>query len=200
MSNDKVIKNPGRKVGPVERQVYVPEWVRLGREPIVQETNPRDFTMVGSKKNPPQRSLSTLSEAQAPIQLPNKAMAHVVSTPPQQTKVTVGMSKNWFDASDNHEVTDEILYDEVPDPPIEAEVDDQDKPSEHLQLIGGIEAGSYGIIVRGVLAAKADSAKEAEAIVESILFDGLPNFSGVLLEDIIVMKRIPLKVGVLTVE
>lgn len=181
MADDKIIKNPNRKNGPPDKKAYVPEWVRLEREPLVNKVNPNDFLMESKRKRK-------------------------VIPAPTQTKVSVGLKENWFDAAEDPKVSEEILYDDVPDPPseeFEEEVSEPELESAEFNpepVKSPLKPGEYGLFVKGVFVVKTTSAEEIKEAIETIIFDNLPNFSGISLEDITLVKRIDLKVGIIGLE
>jgi len=200
--SDDIIKNPHRKNKPVARSKYVPEWARLGKEPIVYEGNPSDAMFLNSKKRSPMKSSNVvtsntdLNQEQTVVHQPPKVKrAPVVENSiPHQTKISVGQNKNWFDSEEDPDASSDIMYDEIPDPPSPVLSDDSGVSDEQ-----SLQPGEYGVLIKGVVVVKTFVLKEAEAIIEKILFDQLPQFSKVSIDDIALHMRLPLKVGVLAV-
>lgn len=193
MSSDEIIKNPRRKNKPVVRTKHVPEWIRLGKEPIVYEANPSDVMFLNNKKRSPMKS-SAVSE-QTPVQPPKvKRASAVESSVPQHTKISVGQSRNWFE--EDPSTSEEILYEEIADPPESEEAEESVEESVTEQVL---DSGEYGVLVKGFVVMKTFVLKEAEAMIEKILFDQVPEFSKVSIDDISLIMRLPLKVGVLAV-
>lgn len=177
MSSD-VIKNPNRKKEiTVKKSKHIPEWMRLGKEPIVYETNPTDAMFLGNKKGVTMKPVPK-----------NKVEIITKDIPPQQGKVSVGQNNNWFDPEEK-KAAEEILFDEVPDLP-----ESEEDSSQQI-----LEPGQYGVLVKDTFVLKTFILAEAEDIIEKILFDQLPQFSKVSIDDILLIRRLSLKVGVLAI-
>lgn len=212
--DDKVRKNPNRRVpGPVVKSNYVPEWQRYGYEPIGFQVGTDDFNMHQKRtrqEDPEQQNGSPTDMAPIPeyipIQPPNTMRDRATNAPESAPKkVSVGTHKNWFEAHIDPQATDPILYEEIPDPPEveELEVEDempeqqeQQEQNEHQDL-SDIEPGYYAIFVKGDLIYSSQSSTDIEKVIEDILFDQQETANSVTLDDIILVKRISLKVGVL---
>lgn len=211
---DDVIKNPNRKTGQpaVKPSKYVPEWQRLGKEPVIYEANPSDAMFLNNnKKRAPVKTQSPNTNPTSKVQAPGQEHAPVSppktkkpepeATPPQQTKVSVGQNVNWFDVEKENQ--SDILYDEIPDPPDSAfevsdESDEPDAPDQGSED-EALNPGDYGVFVKGELVYKTASLREAESFVEKVLFDEVPDFSKVTIDDIMLIRRLALKIGVLAV-
>lgn len=207
--SDDVIKNPNRKLGqPVVRSSkYIPEWQRLGKEPMIYETNPNDVMVLGGKKKTPMKTSNLKPSTQAPGQehapvLPPKTKRPETEIqPPQQAKVSIGQNGNWFDVEEDKQPP--IAYDEIPDPPksdfevSDEESDEESEEDDKSDSTEMLKPGEYGILVKNTFVAKTSSLSEAEVILEKILFDELPAFSKVTMDDIMLIHRLTLKVGVL---
>ncbi len=194
--SDKIIKNPYRKdKSSLTHSKYVPEWIRLGKEPIIYEGNSSDAMFLNTKKRSPMKPSNVASnQEQAVTQSPKIKKAPVVENHiPHQTKISVGQNENWFDPRSDPDASADIMYDEIPDPPSSL-LDDSGISDEQ-----SLQPGEYGILIKGVIVVKTFILKEAEAMIEKILFDQLPQFSKVSIDDIALHMRLPLKVGVLAV-
>ncbi len=219
--SDKVIKNPNREKKHQERPTkYIPNWMQMGIDPVVHDVS-NDFKIAAMKKKP---KLSPVPVAEhIPVQPPLTQVA--ISSQkdsnqiPNQTRVNVGLNKNWFEDSSSNE---EILFDEIPDPPLpesDSFVDDalpefdvpdlesEDASGLELEDFGNgtedneqVQPGEYCLLVRGNLVAKSLFKEEVEEIIEKILFDQAYGLTNVTIEDIVLMKRIPLRVGILAME
>lgn len=211
MAND-IIKNKNRVIGkiPVQKSKYVPEWQRLGKEPVIYEANPSDAMFLNNKKRAPVKTQSpgttfapkTKQQIQmapgqehAPVQPPKTRKPQVIEGPPQQTKVSSGQNTNWFGSHEDNP-NEDISYDEIQTPP-DFEVSEEDESVESDEQI--LKPGEYGVLVKDTFVLKTHSLSDAEAMVEKILFDELPAFSKVTIDDIILIRRLSLKVGVLAV-
>lgn len=218
---DDVIKNPNRKPEQsttVRSSKYVPEWQRLGKEPMIYEANPSDAMFLGnnnkkrSQKVPPPAQPSKPAQVQqAPgqehafVQPPKTKRPVAEVQPPQQAKVSVGQNGNWFDAEEERQ--EPIPYEDVPDPPGQPafEVSEEDEPEEAAPVEKAEDSeklapGEYGILVKDVLIAKTPSLSKAEGIIDKILFEQIEQFSDVTFDDVMLIRRLPLKVGVLAVD
>lgn len=189
-------KNPNRKVDQsmIKSSKYLPEWQRLGKEAIVYETNPSDLILLNGKKK---ESVKTLK----PSVLSNGLINPLKVKPqpdslPQQTKVSVGLHNNWLDSTE--EKQSPISYDDVPDPP-KPDSEMLDEVIEEPESIEILKSGEYGIFVKNVFVVKTTLLSESEEIIEKILFDEIPAFSKVSMGDIMLIHRLPLKIGVLAV-
>ncbi len=189
-----VIKNPNRKTEQsitVKSSKYVPEWQRLGREPIIYESNPSDVMFLGNNNKKKGQKVPSSTKPKS-VQ------------PPQQTKVSVGQNANWFDAEEKQEP---ILYEEVSDPPEQSSFEvseDEENVAAEAQMEEKSEKlspGEYGILVKDVLIAKTSSLSKAEEIIDKILFGQAEQFSDINFDDdIMLIRRIPLKIGVLAID
>ena len=218
---DEVIKNPNRKTEQiaVKPSKYVPEWQRLGKEPVVFEPNPSDAMFLGNKKKTPKAPVVNSSAApKMPQQAPGQEHAPVspprtrkqeVESPPQQTKVSVGRNSNWFGTTENGaQLTDkqpDIPYDSVEVPDLEVSSDSGATEEETLQTTASSDEehllpGEYGILIKDVLIAKTSSLTKAEGLIEKLLFQEVSEFPNVTFDDVMLIHRLPLKIGVLAVQ
>lgn len=203
MSEDnKIIKNPKRNVEATERPPrparHIPEWVKYGKEPNIFDVSNKDFVVEKGRKQRGRNS-SIVHQApypeHAPVQPPITNKINAGRRPLQpQTKLSVGANSNWFEQQDS-DGNEPIMYDEIPNPPDDGiEVEDS---SDYKEERSELEPNEYGIFIKGVLVAWAFTSKEVEALMEKFIFDTNNEIS---VEDLIVLKRVEIKVGVLTVE
>lgn len=216
---DDVIKNPNRKPENstvVRHSKYVPEWQRLGKEPMIYEANPSDAMFLGNnnkKRSPkvpppaqPTKPQQAPGQEHAFVQPPKTKRPAAETQPPQQTKVSVGQNGNWFDVEE--EKQEPIAYEEIPDPPGQpafevSEEETEDAPQEKVEESEDSEKllpGEYGVLIKDVLIAKTSSLSKAEGVIDKILFEQLEQFADVTFDDIMLIRRLPLKMGVLAVD
>lgn len=211
-----MIKNPNRKPEQsttIKSSKYVPEWQRLGKEPMVYEANPSDAMFLGNNKKRSQKVPThqpVQSVQQAPgqehtfVQPPKTKLPVTENQPPQQAKVSVGQNSNWFDVEE--EKQNPISYDEISDPPGQAvfEVSEEETETTHTvekaEESENLASGEYGILVKDALVAKTSSLSKAEEIIEKILFEQIEQFSNVTFDDVMLVHRLPLKIGVLAID
>ena len=183
MSKDEFIKNPNRKYSGLQQSnKYTPEYLRLGREPIVlkpEKNLAKDLK--GLKKAPGTKSAS-------------------------DTIPYVGQ-QNWYDIhlnkieDEEKAGTEEIFAEDVPDVPDVP--DDLQETSEEKTILNqssnleDLSPGEYCLVVKGSVIASSDSKEGLEAILESLIFDNESEFD---VNEIILLKRLPLKIGVLVLE
>lgn len=203
MSNN-FFKNPNRKPSSAAKHSkYVPEWIRLGKEPHYYENNPNDALLSKGRKRTlvqPQQGYKNQE-----THLVVKGTSEKTSLP-KKTNVAVGQNKNWFEGTPEEEEkvgSEKINYDSiaVPNDSHSDHLEDEEdvvSDEEHNEP-NGIQPGEYGVIVQGVIIFQTSILSEAEAMIERILFDQLPEFSKIGVNDIVLIKRLPLKVGVLAV-
>lgn len=212
MADDKIIRNPNRfREQKPTISKYVPEWQKYGLEPIVSKVNPEDFNMQQRRPRPDDTDEDRVPVEMAPIpeyvpiQPPNTVREKPQDLPPETSphKVSVGVHKNWFEIHSGTETNDEVLYDEIPSPPEmsdeQFEVSD-DVPTESSDepTLADVEPTHYALFVKGALIYSSQLIGEIEKIIEEILFDQ-ESLGNLTLDDIVLVKRIPLKVGVLAV-
>lgn len=89
---------------------------------------------------------------------------------PTQMHANVGQNSTWFDQTQ--------------------QVAAQAKPSKNKYNIG---EGQYCLLLRDKIYAITNDKEEIESVVESLLFDG----SGYNIDDVVLIKRIHLKIGVI---
>ena len=183
---DDVIKNPARKTSHATREPYTPEYVRLGRDPVVNEVNKGDF-MIGRKAKK-RYSLTETSEPSSMGPLPRSQ---------SETKKT-DEAVRWFDESEDNA---DIPYDEIELPPevknlAEDEVQETDEEDVSLN---GMLPGEYCVFVCGALISSCMTREEAELLIQQVLCEDYDSHE-VTINDIMLLKRLPIKVGVLSVE
>lgn len=211
MSNN-FFKNPNRKrTSETKHSKYVPEWMRLGKESQLYENNPNDALSSKGRKRilvQPQQDhknqethllVKGVSEKTAPSTINQK---NKVENLPQKTNVAIGQNKNWFEGTSEEEEklgSEKIDYDSIAMPHESSVEDEEDVISNEEHESGVIQPGEYGVVVQGAVIFQSFVLSEAEAMIERILFDQLPEFSKIGVNDIVLIKRLPLKVGVLAV-
>lgn len=183
--SDDVIKNPARNE-PRFMGYYEPEYKRLNKEPII--TNPKKFDFMENK--PKEKSVSDV---------------------PEQTHVFVGRNQNWFETSKEvieASIKNESLeiLDEPKEPEFKSVVDELEKNVDEVmekpQLkIDSLEIGNYCLFYKGELLTIDSYTNESiTEFIESIIFGSDSKYEGLSVNDLILVKRLPIKVGVLVVE
>jgi hypothetical protein len=196
-----------QNVKPHEGQYFNPPKSNLGgrgRPPVAQTVKPSGRPIV---------PVHELSDVVSPDSLKASLPAVKASS---VAKLAVGHNKTWSDSisDDDPILIQEFSYDEVQSPPsmysnleevVEAPKENVvitqlkviSKVSNKFESIKDLQQGDYAIIIDGKLIKKFTNVKEAEIFIENILFDGV---SDVNADDIFLIKRFALKVGVLAVE
>jgi hypothetical protein len=156
MSNEDVIKNQNRNKIRPEKEEYVPNYIRLAKEPVVKELSQKDKYLF--EKN-------TLENFKVP----------------KQAKVYSGNNENWSDSLSEKE-----------------EVKLENKSTKKIDKeISTIPPGDYALFVKNELITSSSDLNELESLMEEMLFGG--SFKDLSIEDIVLMKRVKIKIGVVSV-
>lgn len=184
---DDVIKNPARKERLIEP--YEPEYKRLNREPEIKEVKVYDF------QNRKGKSPKRIVDEEPQQILPQSLDGNV----PQQTHVFVGQNNNWFDSGPKSIVNEiEKTVNDLVEKTEEAVIENNAEPS--IPRISDVEAGNYCLFIKGDIIAISESKDSLVNFVESILFDNDPKFKDITVNDLLLVKRLHLKVGVLAMD
>lgn len=194
-----VIKNPARKEKIIKP--YEPEYKRLDLEPRINEVDPRVFTKNKSTKQTVENNFEQL--------VPKSLSIETEEVVPQISQhVIVGHNNNWFDNSqESKSLVMEIEKNVTLD--IEQDVSSKDESLEVLEdqasiqispSLTNVEPGNFCLLLRGDIIAISESKDSLLSFIESILFDSDPKFKDITINDLYLFRRLPLKVGVVTVD
>lgn len=100
---------------------------------------------------------------------------------PKQAHANVGQNSNWFEPSS---------------PATSKQKRVVGSKQNGVAASSNIDEGQYCILISNKIVATSDSKIEIENIIESILFDEGKEFENVTISDIMLIKRVPIKVGV----
>lgn len=203
------IKNPKRLTDEqvaAKKRAYVPENVRLGMEPPPPvEVVPTDFAF--SKKKRP-----FVTSSRGPIQNPSLPVGKVFikaesqRQPPQQYPVTSGYSHEhtWYptDEDDMEEFEtfthEEISEEDVPIPGHQIEVEEDHREVQMNPVsVHNLPTGNFCIFLNDSLIYAHDSIEKIEAMIEFILFDETSPFQVEQAEELVVLERLPIRIGVM---
>lgn len=182
----KIIKNPLRiQHQPQKQSSYVPEWVKLNKEPIIsdkaiqpmprsdkiQHNQKTGMGPVPSAKTTSKTSFSTSETVPMPFDHDKDIMYSEIDVPDSLVDLA-----NPFNLPNEYE-----------------SIDDQDdsEGNESSELL----PGEYVVLMRGKQVHRGMELSVVEEVVENLLFK-----ETCTLEDIMVLRRIKLKIGVLAVE
>lgn len=192
--------NKHRKIlGPKQPvSTYVPEYVKLGKEPIVYEgksmgsTPPPITNKKVARQHPQPAQQNTRQVPQQIVTHSGTQAATQLTTQP--TRVPSVGNRNWYEGTPEEEVrvsTQEFSYDEIPTPAT------GDSEEDELAIL---EPGEYGVLIRNQIVWSSTSLQEVESFIEKILFGSVQEYSDVSPNDIVLIKRIPFKVGVAAID
>ena len=208
--DDRVIKNPARKKA-VTREPYTPEYIRLGRDPVVNAVKSAEFMVSRKKRRQDLPEIDSGSMGPVP-----------------RSSVTRGASDEGVSFELASDPNEEIAYDDIPEPPVDIQDNPQEDDQSDSDLLDALLAdseesddsdldelkpddlepedlnrtqpGEYCLYVCGILVAQGLGQEDAELIIQRFLSEDDPNFKEITINDIILMKRIPVRVGVLAME
>lgn len=194
-----VIKNPARKEKIIKP--YEPEYKRLDLEPQINEINPRVFIKNKSTKQMVENNQQQL--------FPKSLSIEAEDVVPQISQhVVVGHNNNWFDNSQESkslvmEIEKNVTLDVEQDAVSKDENLEVSEDQVSIQIspsLTNVEPDNFCLLLRGDIIAISESKDSLLSFIESILFDSDPKFKDITINDLYLFKRLPLKVGVVTIE
>lgn len=191
---DDVIKNPARNLPQIQRESYTPEYIRLNMEPVIQKVNKNDF-LIGKKNRAP---LSAPAEESSMGPMPSQAFASLG----KEEAVVTG---KWFEEmkndpnapieADSVKFPEDDQFDLVP-----SEVETSSSEENDIFELQDLEPKTYCVFVCGTLVSKSISKEEAELLIQRMLSEDTPPFKDINMDDIMLLKRLQFRVGVISEE
>lgn len=112
---------------------------------------------------------------------------------PKQVHANVGQSSNWFEPPQN------ITSSAIDSSTKAKRVVSAKTVNNNVSIANGsndIVEGQYCLLIRNKIFAISDSKSEIENMIESILFDDGKEFENLTINDLVLIKRMPIRVGV----
>lgn len=195
--DDNVIKNPNRtKPQKVNKSTYVPEWQKLGYEPANLSDKSKDFVMYQKQDKLKREKIAYSPVGIAPIQ------EYAPIQPPKAIKQNMEYDEDLPSLYMEEESSRPISWEETPSPPVNEDViDDSDTSTsddvENQNSLENIKDGFYSIFIKETLIFSSESLSEIKKAIESMITNSELDIT---VEDIMVFKKLSLKVGVLVTE